>query len=100
VDITFVVNHLAAVRLWTSSACGIARSLRLTAASIIFDEHARRDRLRDERFERDGFKVLRFWNNDIDRNIAGVLTTIDMTLQQSTPPVGPSDRHPPPAGEG
>ena len=43
--------------------------------------------------------VLRFWNNDIDRNLDGVLTMIDEALQ-SPPPGGPSDRHPPPSGEG
>jgi len=65
-----------------------------------FDEHARRDRVRDRGFERSGFKVLRFWNNDVDRHIEGVLTVIDSTLRQSTPPGDPSDRHPPPSGEG
>jgi very-short-patch-repair endonuclease len=65
-----------------------------------FDEHSRRDSMRDQRFERGGFKVLRFWNNDVDRNLEGVLTVIDLTLRQLTPPGGPLDRHPPPAGEG
>jgi very-short-patch-repair endonuclease len=65
-----------------------------------FDEHADRDRVRDRYFERDGFRVLQFWNNDVDRNLAGVLAVIDETLRNATPPGGPSDRHPPPSGEG
>ena len=65
-----------------------------------FDEHAARDRLRDRRLVRDGFNVLRFWNNEVDRNLDGVLTVIDAELRGSTPPGGPSDRHPPPSGEG
>jgi very-short-patch-repair endonuclease len=85
-----------------------------------FDEHTRHDRMRDQSFERSGFKVLRFWNNDVDRNPEGVLATIDSTLQQPTPPGGPAAQpgalrraslrkaregeafamHPPPTGEG
>src|SRR6185295_20128994 len=34
-----------------------------------FDEHATQDQRRDRHFERDGFRVLRFWNNDIDQNL-------------------------------
>ena len=60
------------------------------------DEHAARDRTRDRRFMRDGFRVLRFWNSDVDHNLEGVLTTIDAELQGSTPPGGPTDRPPPP----
>src|ERR1043165_2714818 len=29
-----------------------------------FDEHADKDRIRDRRLTRDGFRVLRFWNNE------------------------------------
>jgi very-short-patch-repair endonuclease len=63
-------------------------------------QHAARDTRRDHAFARGGFKVLRFWNNDVDRNLDGVLSVIDATLRQSTPPGGPADRHPPPSGEG
>src|SRR5207247_1221340 len=38
---------------------------------------ARADRMRDQSFAMRGFKVLRFWNNDIDRNLEGVLDCID-----------------------
>jgi very-short-patch-repair endonuclease len=30
-----------------------------------FDDHASRDAVRDRSFERDGFRVLRFWNNEV-----------------------------------
>ena len=62
--------------------------------------HATRDRARDGHFMRDGFRVLRFWNSDVDHNLEGVLSVIDAELGGTTPPGGPSDRHPPPSGEG
>jgi very-short-patch-repair endonuclease len=64
-----------------------------------FAAHAQRDAKRDRHLSDRGFTVLRFWNNDIDRNLDGVLTLIDEALQ-NPPPGGPSDRHPPPLGEG
>jgi very-short-patch-repair endonuclease len=64
-----------------------------------FDAHAERDALRDHHFVRQGFNVLRFWNNEVDRNLEGVLLTIDEALR-NPPPDRPSDGHPPPSGEG
>ena len=43
--------------------------------------------------------VLRFWNNEIDRNLEGVLTMIDDALR-NPPPGLASLGHPPPSGEG
>jgi very-short-patch-repair endonuclease len=63
-------------------------------------EHARRDAARDALLNEDGFRVLRFWNNDVDGNLAGVLETIDAVLKELPPPGGPTDHHPPPSGEG
>ena|SRR6185369_10399889 len=65
-----------------------------------FDAHVAKDVRRDRNLERSGFRVLRFWNNEIDRDLDGVLTRIDEALRETSPPGGPSDRHPPPAGEG
>ena len=60
---------------------------------------ARRDAERDQSFTEQGFRVLRFWNNEIDRNLEGVLTLIDAALQK--PPPGLAARGiPPPSGEG
>ena len=50
-----------------------------------YDDHAFRDGERDNRFKRQGFKVLRFWNNEVDRNLAGVLQIIDQELKAHPP---------------
>ena len=65
-----------------------------------FDDHAARDRMRDRHFMRDGFRVLRFWNSDVDQNLTGVLETIDAVLQSKHPHPVASGDHPPPSGEG
>jgi very-short-patch-repair endonuclease len=65
-----------------------------------FDAHAAKDVRRDENLGDSGFRVLRFWNNEVDRNLDGVLTRIDEVVRETTPPGGPADCHPPPAGEG
>jgi very-short-patch-repair endonuclease len=49
------------------------------------DAHAIRDGARDMKFSQQGFKVLRFWNSDVDRNLSGVLQVIDDELQRSSP---------------
>jgi very-short-patch-repair endonuclease len=68
------------------------------------DTNARRDVERDHRLAYQGFRILRFWNNDIDRNLEEVLTAIDSALHE--PPPGrararpPSPASDPQAGEG
>jgi very-short-patch-repair endonuclease len=54
-------------------------------------EHERRD----DFLRRRGWRVLRFWNNDVLGNPAGVLQTIAAALNESALP-----NPPPPAGEG
>jgi len=44
------------------------------------------DARRDEWFSREGFEVLRFWNNDVLRNTNGVLEVILSALQASPSP--------------
>ena len=44
-----------------------------------------RDRDRDAHFAKEGFKILRFWNNEVDKNLAGVLEAIDHALQNGSP---------------
>ena len=51
-----------------------------------FDAHAWRDANRDKTLATDGFRVLRFWNNDVDENLEGVLTVIDEALRSPHPP--------------
>ncbi len=40
------------------------------------------DVVRDRRLAEQGYKVLRFWNNDVLGNIEGVLTTIQIELMK------------------
>jgi very-short-patch-repair endonuclease len=63
--------------------------------------HQTRDERRDAKLSRAGFKTLRFWNNDIDRNLDGVLEKIEIELGRSSRPHPAGFAgHPPPAGEG
>lgn len=39
-----------------------------------------KDEMRDNYFRYYGYKVLRFWNNDIDNNLEGVLEVIRKTV--------------------
>lgn len=39
--------------------------------------------------EREGYKVLHFWNNDIDANIEGVLEAIIQTIKATSPQPSP-----------
>jgi very-short-patch-repair endonuclease len=39
-----------------------------------------KDAIRDRRLAEDGYRVLRFWNNDVLSNLEGVLATIQTTL--------------------
>ncbi len=45
------------------------------------------DAIRDRWLEQHGFRVMRFWNNDILRNPEGVLATILAALEQPAPPL-------------
>ncbi|HEY7245354.1 MAG TPA: DUF559 domain-containing protein [Xanthobacteraceae bacterium] len=67
------------------------------------DAHARRDALRDDCFASRGFRTLRFWNNDIDRNLNGVLESIAAALHDPPPRRPPTKSgvgRPPPTGQG
>ena len=60
-----------------------------------------KDRERDNYLQRHGFKVLRFWNNDVLQNIKGVLEVIRekcLSHPPLTPPVISKTDLPP--GEG
>ena len=64
-----------------------------------FDENLHRDAIRDQQLQRAGYRVLRFWNNQIDRELDGVLTVILDVLEQSHPTrLAPEWREPPPHG--
>jgi very-short-patch-repair endonuclease len=40
------------------------------------------DEIRDRRLTEEGYRVLRFWNNDVLGNMEGVLTTIQIELSK------------------
>ena len=43
------------------------------------------DPIRDERLREKGYKVLRFWNNEVLGNVEGVLTSIQAELAEGAP---------------
>ena len=47
------------------------------------DEQRVRDQLRTDRLNHAGYKVIRFWNNDVTTNIEGVLYSIRKALHTS-----------------
>jgi very-short-patch-repair endonuclease len=64
-------------------------------------QHAdnRHDERRDRWFEAQGFRVLRFWNNDILANSDGVATLILAALETNPSPRSASLSRPLPQGE-
>lgn len=48
------------------------------------------DAERTTKLEVRGYRVLRFWNNDVLGNLAGVAQTIDAVLGERVPPPPPS----------
>jgi very-short-patch-repair endonuclease len=59
----------------------------------------KRDLKRDTYLERNGYRVLRFWNHDVRENIDGVLMVIRDALQKVRMPPTP-DPSPPQVGGG
>jgi BirA family biotin operon repressor/biotin-[acetyl-CoA-carboxylase] ligase len=59
-----------------------------------------RDHARDTDLQGRGFRLLRFWNNDILLNPRGVLEHIAQTITQSPSPRGLRPRPSPTRGEG
>jgi very-short-patch-repair endonuclease len=62
-------------------------------------EGSRLDQVRDAFLQSQGFRVLRFWNSDIDANLDGVMESI-LNALNSPPPDRPAAGHPPHEGEG
>jgi very-short-patch-repair endonuclease len=58
--------------------------------------HAKHDRQRDANFSNDGFRILRFWNSEVDENLDGVLERIDSELRKTITHPARSAHHPPP----
>lgn len=45
------------------------------------DERTEYDARRSAHLEKSGFRVLRFWNNEVLQNLDGILTMIDLNLR-------------------
>ncbi len=58
------------------------------------------DRSRDRYLSDLGYRVLRFWNVDIDTNMDGVIDAITAAISGPTPPVTLRVTPSPPGGEG
>jgi very-short-patch-repair endonuclease len=56
------------------------------------------DEVRTRYLEASGYRVLRFWNNDVLENTSGVLAAIDTAINDDRPPT--PDPSPPQAGGG
>ena len=64
-----------------------------------FDDNLMRDAERDAALQQAGYRILRFWNNQVDKQMDGVLEIILATLVKVTPP-GSLRSPPSPGGEG
>jgi very-short-patch-repair endonuclease len=62
-----------------------------------YDGYRRRDEMRDKALTDRGYRVLRFSNGEVDREIEGVLETIRLALASPHPA---ASRPPSPGGEG
>ncbi|MDB5632030.1 MAG: hypothetical protein JWR49_885 [Tardiphaga sp.] len=60
------------------------------------EEGARKDAVRDAFLRDEGFRVLRFWNFEIDENLEGVMEVVLSALQ--SPPTDRPDGRPPQRG--
>jgi very-short-patch-repair endonuclease len=65
-----------------------------------FDANREQDLVRDENLRRAGYKVLRFANPQIDRELDAVMETILSELNGAHPTRRADARHPPLSGEG
>jgi very-short-patch-repair endonuclease len=68
-----------------------------------FGKHVRRDTARDRHLQGAGYRVLRFWNNQVDRELEGVMVMILDALEQRHPTRLPGQKPgepPSPDGEG
>ena len=61
------------------------------------DTNHRSDAERTKWLEREGYRVIRYWNNEVLENIDGVLDTINAVLYASPSSESPKSSHPTPA---
>jgi very-short-patch-repair endonuclease len=65
-----------------------------------FETNQQRDAVRDRILARAGYKVMRFSNDQIDREMEGVLETVLLALSARSRPHPAASRPPSPKGEG
>jgi very-short-patch-repair endonuclease len=65
-----------------------------------FDEHRRRDNSRDEALQKRGYRILRFSNAEVSRELEGVMEVIYLALKDPHPAARLRSRPPSPDGEG
>src|ERR1700749_1715708 len=63
------------------------------------DDNSRRDEVRTRWLNSEGYRVMRFWNNDVMSNAQSVMEAIH-DASAVTPPRLPAAGDPPPPGEG
>jgi very-short-patch-repair endonuclease len=63
--------------------CDFVCREKLVVVEVDGGQHAesRRDEVRDRYLRQQGYRVMRFWNNDVLSNIEGVLSAIDEGLR-------------------
>jgi very-short-patch-repair endonuclease len=69
---------------------GLRLVVELDGAQHGFDKGVRRDAVRTAYLEAAGYRVIRFWNNEIRENLDGVVETIIAALAEPPPTPSPS----------
>jgi very-short-patch-repair endonuclease len=64
--------------------CDFVCREKLVVIEVDGEQHSEsaRDEVRDRYLRTQGYRVMRFWNNDVLSNIDGVLTVIDEALRE------------------
>jgi very-short-patch-repair endonuclease len=63
-------------------------------------DHIARDGARTDELKSRGYRVLRFWNNDVLGNVVGVMETIAAAVRDAGPPPPTPPRHASHGGRG
>jgi very-short-patch-repair endonuclease len=69
---------------FVSHACKLV--IEVDGESHDFEERIRHDEVRDQWFASRGYRVLRFTNDDVMKNLEGVVIAIGLAAEQAAPP--------------
>ena len=75
------------VTSWTFRLFGSRLVIEVDGGQHNLHEGAQSDLERDAFLRSQGFRVLRYWNSDVDQNLEGVMESIFSALQTPTPPL-------------